>query len=181
MTVIEDAFNEFEWALDQQLYAMNINENNNGNHLHASGVWPHPDDSSDMRSMVFGNPALIPLLKNRQLEFFVDATFDCVPCPFYQCLIVMVYHDETSAFVPVLYALMTHKNETLYWHVFSAVVYCSEWKIRARTYTTDFEQGLMNQMAHQFEGDGAKHVGCLFHLKQAWRKHRMHPTFRIID
>ncbi|KAL3808993.1 hypothetical protein ACHAXA_010136 [Cyclostephanos tholiformis] len=53
--------------------------------LQASGVWPHPEDSSEyMRAMVFGNPALIPLLKNRQLDIFVDATFDCVPTPFYQ-------------------------------------------------------------------------------------------------
>ncbi len=84
--------------------------------LQASGVWPHPEDSSQyMRSMVFGNPALIPLLKNCQHDIFVDVTF-----------VIMVYHDETSAYVPVLYCLLTHKNETLYWHVLSAIMYCSE-------------------------------------------------------
>ena len=141
--------------------------------LQHSGVWPHPDGSGEyMRAMIFGNPALISQLKNVQLDIFVDATFDCVPSPFYQCLIVMVYHNETSTYVPVLYALMTHKNETLYWHVFLAVVYCSEWTITARTYTTDFELGLMNQMWRQFGKEGGvKHVGCLFHLKQAWRKY----------
>jgi hypothetical protein len=75
--------------------------------LQHSGVWPHPDGSGEyMRTMVFGNPALISLLKNIQLDIFVNATFDCVPSPFYQCLIVMVYHNKTSMFVPVLYALL---------------------------------------------------------------------------
>ena len=126
-----------------------------------------------MRMMVFRNPTLLPLLKVPSLDMYVDATFDCTPAPFYQTLIFMVYSHETSSYVPILYALMTHKNETLYWHVFNTVVYCSDWQIQARTYTTDFERGLMKQMSVQFGGKSgnAVHVGCLFHLKQAWRKY----------
>jgi hypothetical protein len=122
-----------------------------------------------MRAMVFGNPALISLLKNIQLDIFVDATFDCIPYPFYQCLIIMVYHNETSTYIPVLYALMMHKNEMLYWRVISVVVDCLEWTVTART---DFELMQMNQMWRQCGKEGsAKHVRCLFNLKQAWRQY----------
>ena len=141
--------------------------------LQAFGTYPHPEDPKEyMRMMIFANPSLLSLLKTPQLDMYVDATFDCAPRPFYQCLIVMVYNHETSSYVPVLYSLMSHKNKALYWHVFQGIIYCSGWEIKAKTYTTDFERALLNQMAIQFGGDGGGvHVGCFFHLKQAWRKY----------
>jgi hypothetical protein len=44
--------------------------------------------------------------------------------------------------------------------------------MKVRTYTSDFEKGMMNQLAIQFGGgdDGGTHVGCLFHLKQVLRR-----------
>ena len=141
--------------------------------LQTFATYPHPEDSKEfMQMMVLANPELLSLLKNPALDMYIDATFDCTPRPFYQCLIVMVYHYNTSLYVPVLYALMSHKNATLYWHVFNAIIYCSEWQIHVQTYTSDFERALMNQMAIQFGGvSGGVHMGCLFHLKQAWRKY----------
>jgi hypothetical protein len=146
----------------------------------ASMPVPNQEDKS-MKFMVFGNPELIRLLKMPQVDLFMDATFDCCPHPFYQCLIIMVYNSTNSYYVPVLYILMTKKNEHLYWHAFNQVIVQGDWQVEVGTYTTDFERALMNQAEIQFGEPGKdKHVGCLFHLKQAWRRYltkkfRMEP------
>ena len=45
--------------------------------LQAFGSYPHPDDPNEfMCMMIFGNPVLIPMLKQRGLDILVDATFD---------------------------------------------------------------------------------------------------------
>ena len=49
------------------------------------------------------------------------------------------------------------------------IIALSDWKLDAATYTTDFEKAIINVCKSQFpEGF---HVGCLFHLKQAWRRY----------
>ena len=48
------------------------------------------------RVMIFGNPALFGLLKEGKTDLYIDATFDCCPSGFYQCLIVMIYCKQTS-------------------------------------------------------------------------------------
>ena len=64
--------------------------------------------------MIFANPYLLGLLTGL-VDIFIDATFSpCTPNPFYQCLIIMVYDSQTSAYIPVIYALMTHKVTELY-------------------------------------------------------------------
>jgi len=42
-------------------------------------------------------------------------------------------------------------------------------KMQVRTYTSDFERAEMNMLVEHFP-EGI-HVGCLFHLKQAWVKY----------
>ncbi len=98
--------------------------------------------------MVLGNPTFLPILKITGLDIFVDATFDCTPNPFYQTLILMTYHEETELYVPVLYALMSHKNAHLYNHVFHRFIVTSGFNLRARTYTSDFEIALFTEMGH---------------------------------
>ncbi len=64
-----------------------------------------------MRIMIHANPSLLGLLQGL-VDIYVDATFEpCVPYGFYQCLIVVVLDNQTSSYVPVVYALMSHKNE----------------------------------------------------------------------
>ena len=78
--------------------------------LQCSAWYPHPTDVTDaMRIMAYGNPALFRLLKIPGLDIYMDATFSCCPAPFKQCLIIMVYDHSCSAYVPVMYILMTHK------------------------------------------------------------------------
>ena len=105
---------------------------------------------------------------------YVDATFNCAPHPFYQCLIVMVYNHETSSYIPVLYSLMSH--------MFQGIIYCSGWEIKVKICRTDFEHALLNQMAVQFGGvGGGVHVGCFFHLKQAWQKYLLEKCKFSLD
>jgi hypothetical protein len=112
--------------------------------LHHSMCSPHPEKSNVMMHlMIFANPALLGLL-NGVVNLFIDATFSCVPAPFYQCLIMMVFDPSTSHYVPVIYALMTHKCQELYWQVFNQVFFLTKWKMRIRTFTSNFEQTCWN-------------------------------------
>ena len=45
-------------------------------------------------------------------------------------------------------------------------------KMKVCTYTSDFERAEINTLDYNFGGpDGGTHVGCFFHLKQAWFKY----------
>lgn len=133
-----------------------------------SSTMPNPQKSGEIiRKMVFGNPSLFGLLKVKQVDLFVDVTFSCCPNPFQQCLIIMVFNGETSSFVPVVYILMTHKNEHAYWEAFNQKVVLSDWKLHCSTFTSDFERAMINELENQFGGPrGGTHVGCFFHLEQ---------------
>ncbi len=137
--------------------------------LHHSMCSPRTEKSNVMmRLMIFANPALLGLL-NGAVDLFIDATFSCVPTPFYQCLIMMVFDPSTSHYVPVIYALMMHKCQELYWQGFNQVFFLTKWKMRVCTFTSDFERAMMNMMELLYGknvGSG-KHIGCFFHLKQA--------------
>ena len=91
--------------------------------LHCSLMLPHPKKpNTNMRTMIFANPANLGLLKG-PVDLYCNATFaPCTPDPFYQCLIIMIFEYSTSSYVPVLYALMTHKCEELYSQVFAQIV-----------------------------------------------------------
>ena len=139
--------------------------------LQFHGTYPNKDKPGEMkRIMVFGNPVLFEDIRaGHEVDGYTDATFGCAPDPFYQVLIFMIFHRGTNIYLPIAYILMTHKDQELYWEAFSRIVVLSNWKIKLHSYTTDFERGLMNACAHHFpEGF---HVGCFFHLKQAWRKY----------
>ena len=68
---------------------------------------------------------------------------------------------------------MTHKVQELYWQMFNQLIVLTKWKMQVRTYTSDFELAMMNMLELHFgkNAGGGKHVGCFFHLKQAWRKY----------
>jgi hypothetical protein len=60
---------------------------------------------------------------------------------------------------------MTHKNALLYYQVFTQLKFITKNKMKVCTYTNNFERAEMNMLEAIF-GKG-KHVGCLFHWKQA--------------
>jgi len=51
----------------------------------------------------WSNPDLSALLKNNRIDVFVDGTFKCVPHPYYQCVVIMVYDMATDYYVPVFF------------------------------------------------------------------------------
>jgi hypothetical protein len=90
--------------------------------LHHLMCSPHPEKCDVMMHlMIFANPALLGLL-NSVVDLFIDATFFCVPAPFYQCLIIMVFDPSTRHYLPVVYTLMAHKVQELYWQMFNQLI-----------------------------------------------------------
>ena len=134
----------------------------------------HPDHDKPgeyQRNTAFANPENVFLLGSKALDIYVDATFESVPRPFYQCLVIIIFDVQTNTYVPVVYVLMTHKTQELYWHAFNALIVISKWILDVATYTSDFEKALFNAARNQFGRNlPGLHVGCLFHLKQAWRR-----------
>lgn len=110
--------------------------------LQYHACFPDRDEpGKQQRFMVFGNPSLLHKLESNDVDLYIDATFDCTPNPFYQCLIVMCFDREHSVYLPLMYILMTHKTQELYWHAFSQIVVLSNWKINCRSFTSDFREG----------------------------------------
>ena len=77
--------------------------------------------------MVVGNPNIFGILQANFVDLYMDSTFDCCPNTFYQCLIIIIFDRATNKYVPILYILMTHKTEELYWHAFSQLVVIPEY------------------------------------------------------
>jgi hypothetical protein len=91
--------------------------------LQFSGLVPHPKDAAELlRYMVFGHPALFRLLMQSGVNLFLDDTFSLTPHLFYQVFIIMAYDYQKMLYVPVLYCLMSSKDETLYWRVLQEVI-----------------------------------------------------------
>ena len=121
-----------------------LGDGTNRGFIHHYGCMPHPKTASEnMEYIVLGHPSLLKYLRGT-VHLLIDATFDCVPSMFYQCLILMIHDDRTDAYIPIAYVLMTHKFETLYDEVMHRLVILSEYKIKCLTYTTDFEHAIMN-------------------------------------
>jgi hypothetical protein len=113
--------------------------------LNRSTVWPHPEKPKTMMgTMICANPKLLNLLKGH-VDIYIDGTFNpCTPSPFYQCLIIMTFDNQTSSYIPIIYALMTHKCSELYNLVFSQIAMLMQGKIKVKTFTTDFKCGMMS-------------------------------------
>mmetsp|Transcript_18023 Transcript_18023/g.32666 ORF Transcript_18023/g.32666 Transcript_18023/m.32666 type:complete len:108 (-) Transcript_18023:337-660(-) len=71
------------------------------------------------KMMCFSKPELLDLLAYPELQMFVDATFDVVPHPFYQCLIIMIFDVGVKTYVPTAWILMTGKTDECYWQAFN--------------------------------------------------------------
>eukprot|EP00804_Cyclotella_cryptica_P003775 CCRYP_008952-RG/>CCRYP_008952-RG protein AED:0.38 eAED:0.62 QI:0/0/0/1/0/0.33/3/0/196 len=119
-------------------------------------------------------PTLMALIKVKfailstiSVHMFVDATFDIVPHPFYQCLIIMVFDARLRIFIPVAWILMTGKTNECYWQAFNWL--CSAVDEIAPAYIgVDFERAFFTQVSNHFSE--ADLIGCLFHFKQALRR-----------
>ena len=97
-------------------------------------------------------------------KVFIDGTFKIVPKQFYQCLIVMVFDNQTDVYVPVFYILLTSKTEKIYRHALHLMNETAGSKMNPTSVTCDYEKGLRNTIMK------AVINGCLFHWKQAIRR-----------
>ena len=119
----------------------------------------------------WGHPALIKWAKSGPLNLFVDCTFRVVPVMFFQLLIIMVYIPLYDLYVPMFYVLLQSKDYEVYWYAIHSCIVASGWVLRSKTWTCDFEAGLLKAMKEQFPEGYA--VGCLFHWKQSLRRKLM--------
>ena len=98
---------------------------------------------------------------------YVDATFACVPNPFYQLLIVMVFDVSLKIYIPIMYILMSGKTEECYYQAFTyirgEVPDCDPYCVGV-----DFEPAFFNAVDLFFPS--ANLVGCIFHFKQAAKR-----------
>eukprot|EP00732_Lithocolla_globosa_P002794 Lithocolla_globosa_v1_NODE_1957_length_2240_cov_8.177117.p1 type:complete len:507 gc:universal NODE_1957_length_2240_cov_8.177117:586-2106(+) len=124
---------------------------------------------TDLHKMyIWAHPSLVWYLKYPGSHAFFDGTFWCVPKPFTQALVCMVYDHATEVYVPVVYGLVDNKMENTYWHFCHFVVVISDFKFEPATTGIDFEKGWINAVRSQFPK--TKVIGCLFHFKQALRR-----------
>ena len=93
--------------------------------------------------------------------------FLCNVAPFYQCLIIMVFDEQTDSYVPDFYVLLTSKTDQIYSQELHWIEMTVGRKISRSTITCDFVIALQNVILSTFPGVIIN--GCLFHWKQAIR------------
>jgi len=125
-------------------------------------------DDEMQRIIGWAHADLIFLTQGGPVNIFVDCTFRIVPKGFHQCMVIMIYADAYKSYVPIFYILLQNRKETTYFHALQMVISATNWQLRGKTMTGDFEMALMNAIKSQFR-DGP-YVGCLFHWKQAIRR-----------
>ena len=123
------------------------------------------DKLSKQRIMGFCHPELRSLLKYPHVQAFGDATFRCVPKPFKQLYIIMIYDQGTGVFVPTSYILQTGKVEDVYFHTLHMTIHDSDWKFNSAHFNIDFETAEGDAVRTQFPN--TRIVGYHIHQKQA--------------
>lgn len=118
--------------------------------------------------LIWSHPELLPMLRRMHIRILIDGTFSCVPSPFKQCVIVMMFDDETNLFIPIIYILSDSKHHWAYWHMLHFILVLTEFKFNPISVTTDFESSLFNAIKEQFPE--TMQIGCAFHFKQAIRR-----------
>ena len=71
--------------------------------------------SLDFQRMIgWAHPDLVTLASKGGLNLFIDCTFDVVPHPFTQMMVIMLYHEATHLYLPVFHVLQHLKHEDTY-------------------------------------------------------------------
>lgn len=140
----------------------------------------HPADTTHQARVetiiVLGTPDSFQSLCDG-LSLFADGTFKVCPPPFYQLFIM--YTSFGNWMKPCLYCLLPRKTELTYTVLFSALKEMATARgheFKCETARTDFENGLMNSIRHNF--DGIHVMGCFFHLCSAIYKKAMELDLR---
>ncbi|EJK54426.1 hypothetical protein THAOC_25947, partial [Thalassiosira oceanica] len=126
------------------------------------------DEEGQQKMIVFSRLPLLLLFNGKQVYF--DGTFHCVPLPFKQLLIVMVFCDREQKYVPGIWILLTGKTKRCYYEAISWFARCKkDGEMPDINYTgVDFEPAFF-QAIDKFLKDTFR-VGCDFHYKQGPKK-----------
>lgn len=81
----------------------------------------YADSKGPQRVIGFGRMELVNLLRTKKSQLHIDATFDCCPKDFHQCLIISIYLDTLRLFLPCFYVLMTRKTRRAYIQALSSL------------------------------------------------------------
>ena len=102
----------------------------------------------------------------RGRKFFIDGTFRETPQDFKegQLLNILVLHEETHVFIPVIHVLMDKRTEEAYDNMFKLIIMYAE-QPNAEFVMTDFETALQNACAQYLKTDNV--TGCFFHYTKA--------------
>ena len=101
-------------------------------------------------------------------HWFIDSTFYTVPTEFYQLMNILIFNPNTNLYIPVAYALTSHKSFKLYLNLFLDIA-----KLLGNTdqdikVTIDFEKGLRQALKVVFPK--IQIIGCQFHFSQCLRR-----------
>eukprot|EP00733_Pompholyxophrys_punicea_P001808 Pompholyxophrys_punicea_v1_NODE_1050_length_1012_cov_8.280042.p1 type:complete len:163 gc:universal NODE_1050_length_1012_cov_8.280042:292-780(+) len=107
------------------------------------------DDDTLKRMLVWIHSRLKSLLKYA-IPAFLDGTFKCVPKPFTQCMVLMVFDEASDLYIPVVYGLLQDKKEWSYWNFLHLVIVSSDVKFNPPTIRVDFEKGEIGALKDQF-------------------------------
>jgi len=132
------------------------------------------------KTMTWGHPDLVFLLRQGKQPLLFDGTFRCVPKGFKQCYICVLFDCATELYLPVFMSLMQSKSELAYYHVIQEWICQSDWKMEASSKHCDFELAAIKSLENQFPD--APLVGCHFHWVKAiidWLKEHQYDLDQI--
>lgn len=128
------------------------------------------EDQVSGRVLVFGTRRNLELLSQSD-TWFLDGTFKVSPTIFTQLFTVLGTHtrNQITVALPMVYALLSSKEENQYSSVLNAIVEAAEkYRItdcRPRKIMTDFEKAIINACKEVFPDVVLK--CCFFHLGQS--------------
>lgn len=116
--------------------------------------------------IVFATNLSLSFMKSQQSgTYFGDATFQCVPIPYYQLYTIHLdidSNDNSTNVVPVIFALMANKEQNSYIRLFSIV---KRLGINLSSFKCDYEVAQLN--AYQTVFPNGNLSGCYHHYNAA--------------
>ena len=128
---------------------------------------------------VWGNPVLMGMAKERRTKFYLDGTFRVCPEGFIQLLILMMYSETLEIYVPLFYGLIDSKTFHGYWKFITTCHEIVNCKMDPESFTCDFDPAQIkairgtiteSKLIELVHFPKTVIIGCLFHLKQCWRR-----------
>jgi len=89
---------------------------------------------------------------------------------FKQLMVIMIFNQALDTYVPIFFILLQSKDQVAYYLALQHAINASDWKLRPKTVSCDFEKGLLKAVEDEFRGtpeDPMEIIGCEFHFKQA--------------